>query len=191
MISSPLLKKIMALCSQVIQCRYTTFQDSGYATKVAGLNQNQWPVCSRIGGRIKSDSVAGLRQITQIDYTKDDFTKNEQKYDLIFDVKTNRSVFDYQRVLSPNGIYVTVGGKTSRILQVVFLGKLSKKHKMHMVIYKANKDLNYLIELFKENKLKPVIDKCFSLEKTPEAFRYFGEGRFKGKIVVTLGKNKT
>jgi NADPH:quinone reductase-like Zn-dependent oxidoreductase len=150
---------------------------------VAGLLQNRWPDKIGFGGRITPDYA--------IDYTKDDFTKNEQKYDLIFDVKTNRSVFDYQRVLSPNGIYVTVGGKTSRILQVVFLGKLSKKHKMHMVIYKANKDLNYLIELFKENKLKPVIDKCFSLEKTPEAFRYFGEGRFKGKIVVTLGKNKT
>ena len=135
---------------------------------------------------VKLDTMLTIGADHVIDYTKDDFTKNEQKYDLIFDVKTNRSVFDYQRVLSPNGIYVTVGGKTSRILQVVFFGKLSKKHKMHMVAYKANKDLNYLIELFKADKLKPVIDKCFPLEKTAEAFRYFGEGRFKGKIVVTL-----
>jgi len=136
---------------------------------------------------VKLDTMLTIGADHVIDYTKDDFTKNEQKYDLIFDVKTNRSVFDYQRVLSPNGIYVTVGGKTSRILQVVLFGKLSKKHKMHMVAYKANKDLNYLIELFKADKLKPVIDKCFPLEKTAEAFRYFGEGRFKGKIVVTLG----
>jgi NADPH:quinone reductase-like Zn-dependent oxidoreductase len=136
---------------------------------------------------VKLDTMLTIGADHVIDYTKDDFTKNEQKYDLIFDVKTNRSVFDYQRVLSPNGIYVTVGGKTSRILQVVLFGKLFKKHKMHMVAYKANKDLNYLIELFKADKLKPVIDKCFPLEKTAEAFRYFGEGRFKGKIVVTLG----
>jgi NADPH:quinone reductase-like Zn-dependent oxidoreductase len=121
-----------------------------------------------------------------IDYTKEDFTKNGQKYDLIFDVKTTRSVFDYQRVLCPNGIYVTVGGKTSRILQVVFFGKLLKKYTMHIVGYKANKDLNYIVELFEVDKLKPFIDKCFPLEKTVEAFRYFGEGRFKGKIVVTL-----
>jgi len=125
-----------------------------------------------------------------IDYTKDDFTKSEQQYDLIFDVKTNRSVFDYQRALYLNGIYVTVGGKTSRILQVVSFGKLSKKYKMHMVAYKANKDLSYLVELFEAGKLKPVIDKCFPLEKTAEAFRYFGDGCFKGKIVVKLDHDK-
>jgi NADPH:quinone reductase-like Zn-dependent oxidoreductase len=56
-----------------------------------------------------------------------------------------------------------------------------------MVFYKANKDLNYLIELFKAEKLKPIIDTCYPLEKTSEAFRYFGDGPFKGKIVVTLG----
>ncbi|MGD9171045.1 MAG: NAD(P)-dependent alcohol dehydrogenase [Candidatus Thiodiazotropha sp.] len=134
----------------------------------------------------KIDTMLTLGADHVIDYTKDDFTRSKQKYDLIFDLKTNRSVFDYQRALSPTGIYVTVGGKTSRILQIVFFGKLFKKYNMHMVAYKANKDLNYLIELFEAENLKPVIDKCFPLEKTPDAFRYFGEGRFKGKIVVTV-----
>lgn len=136
---------------------------------------------------VKLETMLKLGADHVVDYTKDDFTQREQKYDLIFDVKTNRSFFDYQRVLYPNGIYVTVGGKTSRILQVVFLGKLFHKHKIHMVAYKANKDLNYIVELFEKDKLKPIIDKCFPLEKTDEAFRYFGEGRFKGKIVVSLG----
>jgi len=136
---------------------------------------------------VKLDTMLTLGADHVIDYTKDDFTRNEQTYDLIFDVKTTRSVFDYQRALCPNGIYVTVGGKTSRILQVVFIGKLSQKYKMHLVAYKANKNLNYLIELFEADKLKPVIDKCFPLEATADAFRYFGEGRFKGKIVVELG----
>jgi len=120
-----------------------------------------------------------------IDYNKEDFTQNGQKYDLVFDVKTDRSVFDYQRALSPKGIYVTVGGKTSRILQVLLFGKLLKKYNMNLVAYQANKDLHYIVELFETDKLKPVIDKCYPLEKTAEAFRYFGEGRFKGKIVVT------
>jgi len=136
----------------------------------------------------KLDIMLELGSDHVIDYTKEDFTQNGQKYDLIFDVKTNRSIFNYQRALLPNGIYVTVGGKTSRILQVVLLGKFSRKHKMYLVPYRANKDTNYLIDLYKANKLKPAIDKCFSLEKTAEAFRYFGEGHFKGKIVVTLGK---
>ncbi|MCG7995246.1 MAG: NAD(P)-dependent alcohol dehydrogenase [Candidatus Thiodiazotropha taylori] len=134
----------------------------------------------------KLDVMLTLGADHVIDYTKEDFTQNNKKYDLILDVKTNRSVFDFQRALSPNGVYVTVGGATSRILQVVLYGKLFRKYRMLMVMYKANKDLNYLIELFEAGKLKPVIDKCFPLEKTAEAFQYFGEGRFKGKIVVTM-----
>ncbi len=121
-----------------------------------------------------------------IDYTKEDFTQNGRQYDLIFDVKTTRSIFDYKRALSPNGTYVTVGGKTSRILQLLLLRKLFKKNRMHLVGYKANKDLNYLVELFEDGKLKPVIDMCFPIAKTADAFRYFGEGRFKGKIVITV-----
>jgi NADPH:quinone reductase-like Zn-dependent oxidoreductase len=135
---------------------------------------------------VKLDTMLSLGADRVIDYTKEDFTQTGRKYDLIFDVKTDRSVFDYQRALRPNGGYVTVGGKTSRILQVAIFGKLTKKYKMQVVAYKANKDLNYLIKLFEAGKLKPVIDKCFPLEKTADAFRYFGKGQFKGKIVVFL-----
>ncbi len=135
---------------------------------------------------VKLDMMRTLGADHVIDYTKEDFTRNGQKYNLIFDVKTDRSVFDYQYALYQDGVYVTVGGKTSRILQVLSFGKLSKKYRMYVVGYKANKDLDYLVELYETGKLKPVIDKCFPLEKTAEAFQYFGEGRFKGKIVVTL-----
>ncbi len=126
-----------------------------------------------------------------IDFTKDDFTKNGRPYDLIFDVKTNRSIFDYKRALSTNGTYVTVGGKTSRILQLLLFKYLFRNHKMHIVGYKPNKDLNYLIGLFEEGKIKAVIDRYFPLEETVDAFRYFGDGRFKGKIVITLEHNST
>lgn len=135
----------------------------------------------------KLDLMRSLGADYVIDCTKVDFTDNEHKYDLIFDVKTNRSPSEYKRVLSPNGVYVTVGGKTYRILQLVAFGRLIKKPKMHMVAYRANKDLPYLIALFEAGKLTPVIDKCYPLEETADAFRYFGEGRFKGKIVITVG----
>jgi len=137
----------------------------------------------------KLDMMRTLGADHVIDYTKEDFTKNGRQYDLIFDVKTTRSVFDYKRALYPNGTYVTVGGKTSRILQLVLFRKLSGKYKMHIVGYIANKDLKFLVALFEAGKLKPVIDKCFPLEKTVDAFRYFEEGRFKGKIVITLEHN--
>ena len=85
---------------------------------------------------------------------------------------------------------MTVGGKTSRILQLLLFRKLYRKYKIHVIGYKANKDSNYLVKLFEAGKLKPVIDKCFPLEETAHAFRYFGEGRFKGKIVIKLDHNK-
>jgi len=137
----------------------------------------------------KLDMMHTLGADHVIDYTKDDFTKNGRQYDLIFDVKTTRSIFEYKRALCPDGAYVTVGGKTSSILQLLLFRKLSPKYKFHVVGYKANKDLNYLVELFEAGKLKPVIDRRFSLEETADAFRYFGEGHFKGKIVITLQHN--
>tara|TARA_B100001964_G_scaffold38817_1_gene42177 strand:+ start:753 stop:1730 length:978 start_codon:yes stop_codon:yes gene_type:complete len=137
----------------------------------------------------KLDMMRKLGADNVIDYIKEDFTKYGQQYDLIFDVKTTRSIFEYKRALSPNGIYATVGGKTSRILQLVFFGSLSGNKKMHMVGYKANKDNAYLTELFEAGKLKPVIDKCFPLEETADAFRYFGEGHFNGKVVITVEHN--
>lgn len=135
---------------------------------------------------VKLDTLLSIGADHVMDFTKVDFTQMGERYDLIFDVKTNRSAFDYRRALRKGGVYVTVGGQTSRILQALLLGKWSKDRKMRVVSYKANKDLKYLIELFDAGKLKPVIDRIFSLEETADAFRYFGEGRFKGKIVVKL-----
>ena len=133
----------------------------------------------------KFDTMQLLGADHLIDYTQEDFTRNGDRYDLIFDVKTTRSINDYKRALHPAGTYVTVGGRTSRILQLLLLRKLSRNHEMHVVGYKANKDLDYLVALFEEGKLKPVIDRCFPLENTADAFRYFENGCFKGKIVVT------
>jgi len=124
-----------------------------------------------------------------IDYTQEDFTKNGQCYDLILDVKTNRSIFDYVRALSPNGIYVTVGGSMARLFQALFLGPLISmisKKKIRIVGLKQNKDLAYMNELFEAGKVKPVIDGPFKLSEVPEAIRYFGEGNHKGKVVITL-----
>jgi len=137
----------------------------------------------------KLDLMRTLGADHVIDYTREDFTKSGQQYDLIFDVKTNRSISYYKRALCPNGIYATVGGTTSRILQLVLFRWFGRNKRMHMIGYKANKDNAYLIKLFEAGNLKPVIDKCFPLDETADAFRYFGEGTFKGKIVITLGDN--
>jgi NADPH:quinone reductase-like Zn-dependent oxidoreductase len=124
-----------------------------------------------------------------IDYTREDFTKNAQRYDLILDVKTNRSIFDYARALSPNGTYVTVGGSLVRIFQALCLGPLismtPKKH-IRIVALKANKDLVYINDLFEAGKLKPVIDGPYKLDEGPEAFRIFSNADHKGKVVIVI-----
>lgn len=124
-----------------------------------------------------------------IDYQKEDFTNSEQRYDLILDTKTNRSTFDYIRVLSPNGKYVTVGGQLPRILQVLILKPLISifsKKSVHIVALKSNKDLNYISELFEADKIKPVIDSLYKLSEAPAAIQYFGEAKHKGKVIIAI-----
>ena len=124
-----------------------------------------------------------------IDYTKEDFTKNGKCYDLILDVKTNRSMFAYARALSRNGVYVTVGGSTARLLQALLLGpwiRMIYKKYIRIVALKTNKELAYLNKLFEAGKIKPVIDGPYKLEEVPEAFRHFGRGTHKGKVVIII-----
>jgi NADPH:quinone reductase-like Zn-dependent oxidoreductase len=124
-----------------------------------------------------------------IDYTKEDFTRNGQCYDLILDVKTNRSIFDYTRALSSNGVYVTVGGSLARLLQALLLGpwiSMTRKKNIRIVALKPNKDLAYMNGLFETGKVKPVIDGPYRLDEVPDAFRVFAKGDHKGKIVITI-----
>ncbi len=141
-------------------------------------------------GKLDMLRSMGFNQV--IDYTKEDFTKKGQRYDLILDVKTNRSIFDYLRALNPNGAYVTVGGSMIRLFQALLLrpliSKISKKN-IRIVPLKQNKDLAYMNELFEAGKVKPVIDRRYTLNEVSEALRYFGEGNHKGKVVITVEHN--
>jgi NADPH:quinone reductase-like Zn-dependent oxidoreductase len=141
-------------------------------------------------GKLDMMRSMGFNQV--IDYSKEDFTKNGQRYDLILDAKTNRSIFNYLRALNPNGVYVTVGGSIIRLLQALILGplisKINKKN-IRIVPLKQNKDLAYMNELFEAGNVKPVIDGPFKLSEVPEAIRYFGEGNHKGKVIITMEHN--
>ncbi len=152
-----------------------------YGVEVTGVDSS---------GKLDMLRSMGFDQV--IDYTQEDFTKNGQCYDLILDVKTNRSIFDYTRALCPNGIYVTVGGSMVRLFQALILGpwiSMISKKKIRIVGLKQNKDLAYMNELFEAGKVKPVIDGPYKLSEVPEAIRYFGEGNHKGKVVITVEHN--
>ena len=125
-----------------------------------------------------------------IDYTKEDFTKNGQQYDLILDVIAYRSVFAYRRALAPNGTYFMAGGSVATIFQMLLLGpwirRTTGKKIRLLVVQTDSKDLVYITELIESGKVKLVIDKRYPLSETDEALRYLGEGHAKGKIVLTV-----
>ena len=137
----------------------------------------------------KLDMVRSIGADHVIDYTQEDFTQNGQLYDLIIDVAAYRSTFDYKRALSPEGAYGVIGGSTARFFQTMFLGpwiSLIGSKKMGTVGAKPNEGLAFMKELFEAAKVVPVIDRRYPLSEVPEAFRYFGEGHVRGKIVITM-----
>ena len=131
--------------------------------------------------------LAGFDHV--LDYTREDFTRRGQCYDLILDTKTNRSPFDYVRALNPGGTYVTVGGALPRLLQALLLGPLIFRilgKTIRIVALKPNKDLGYVNELFEAGKMQPVTDGPYALHQVPEALRIFGEAKHKGKVIIVV-----
>jgi NADPH:quinone reductase-like Zn-dependent oxidoreductase len=142
----------------------------------------------------KLDMLRSIGADQVIDYTREDFTKSGQRYDLILDVVANRSIFAYKRALRPKGIFVFVGGSTATIFRALLLGPLismTGTKKMGVVMWKPNKkeDLVFLKELFEAGKVVPVIDRRYPLSEVPEALRYLEEGHALGKIVITVEHN--
>ena len=135
------------------------------------------------------DLVRSIGADQVIDYTKEDFTLSGQQYDLILATAGYRSLFEYRRALAPNGHYVATGGEMAQIFQPMLLGPWLSTggRKMTNLAMKPNKnDLTFVKDLIEDGKVKPVIDKSFQLNEVPEAFRYYGQGRSRGKVVVTM-----
>jgi NADPH:quinone reductase-like Zn-dependent oxidoreductase len=125
-----------------------------------------------------------------IDYTKEDFTRNGQTYDLILAANGYHPLSAYKRALTPQGIYVMVGGKPGQIFQAMLLGSWMSENggkKLGGFTAKANqKDLVMLKELVDAGKVVPVIDKRYPLSEAAEALRYLGAGHARGKVVITV-----
>lgn len=142
-----------------------------------------------VDSRDKLDMLRSMGAAHLIDYAQVDFTRTGERYDLILDVKTRRPIPACARALRPGGVYVTVGGSMLRLILalawVPWLALVRKKH-VRIVALKPNKDLEYMKERFEAGEVVPVIDRPYSLGEVPEAFRYFGAGRHKGKVVITV-----
>ena len=149
-----------------------------YAVQIAkALGAEVTGVCSTRN----LDLVRSLGADHVIDYTKEDFSQNEGRYDLIIDVVANRPMSEYLRALAPRGKYVAVAFNPRSLL-----ARTGDKKARALTVKPSVEDLTYLRELIEAGELRPVIDKSYSLSEVAEALTYYGERHSRGKVVVNI-----
>ena len=125
-----------------------------------------------------------------IDYKLEDFTQNGQQYDLILAVNGYHPISDYLRALKPEGSYVVAGGSMLQLIQASLQGRRNSQtggqKTQVVVLVQSQKDLVFIKELLESGKIMPVIDGCYPLSKTPEAFWYFEKAHPRGKVVISV-----
>lgn len=143
----------------------------------------------------KLDMVRSIGADHLIDYTRSDFTRSDERYDLVLDVAAHHSIFECKHVLAPGGIYRFVGGSVGAALQAVFLGPwISRFGDTTMGIlmaYPKKKELARMKALLDAGKVSPVIDRSFPLAEVSDALRYLAEGKVRGKVVVAVERHGT
>src|SRR5205085_1187578 len=143
------------------------------------------------------DLVKSIGADHVIDYTKEDFTKTEQRYDMIYDLVGNHSFSERRRILTPNGICVLAGvggagihpeswGRVGRNFWNAFLSNFSKQKFVFYIAKLTKDDLNVLRDLMQSGKVAPVIDRTYKMSETQAALRYMEEGHAHGKVVITM-----
>jgi NADPH:quinone reductase-like Zn-dependent oxidoreductase len=141
------------------------------------------------------DSVEVVRSIGAdhvLDYTRDDFVQAGQRYDVILAVNGDRSIWDYRRALSQNGAYIMSGGSNRQLLDALLYGpllSLGNQKFGNLLTRPSQSDLLFLKDLIETGKIKPVIDRTYTLREVPEAIRYIEEGHARGKVVVAVATN--
>lgn len=139
------------------------------------------------------DTAHGIGADEVIDYTKEDFTANGHRYDLILAANGYHRLSHYRRVLTPTGKYVMTGGAGTQMFEAMlfgpFVSRISKQQ-MGNLLYRPNKeDLMCLKGLIEAGKVVPVVSKIFPLNEAAEAFRFYGAGHVQGKVVITINKD--
>jgi NADPH:quinone reductase-like Zn-dependent oxidoreductase len=133
------------------------------------------------------DTVRSIGADKVIDYTQEDFTQSEGRYDLIVDAVRKSSFSDCKRALTSKGIYVTTAVSPALILQQQWVSITGSQKMVPMVPKKlVTRDLQDLKELLEAGGIKPVIDRSYPLSEVPEALRYYGKGHARGKIVIRM-----
>jgi NADPH:quinone reductase-like Zn-dependent oxidoreductase len=159
-----------------------------YGAKVTGVDDTT-----------KLDMVRLIGADEVIDYTKEDFTQSGDRYDLVFDIPGNHPFSACRRVLAPDGKYVLIGhdrfgqgagrwlGSIPRVLKLVALSPfVSQLPTPKFSMPDKKNQMVVLKQLIETGKLRPVIDRTYSLGEVPEAIRYLEEGHAQGKVIITV-----
>jgi len=164
-----------------------------FAVQIAkALGAHVTGVCS---GR-NAEMVLALGADEVVDYTKDDFTRRDVKYDVILDNVGNRTVGDLRRVLAPEGKFILIGGggpdKGNWIgpmvlpIKTLLMGPFVSQEMGMMIAALNPADLQTLGEMMQSGKVTPVIDRTYPLSEAPDAIRYLETGRARGKVIITM-----
>jgi NADPH:quinone reductase-like Zn-dependent oxidoreductase len=137
----------------------------------------------------KLDMLRSIGAEHVIDYTQEDFTKNGQTYDVIFDVVGKSSFSGSIRSLKQNGYYLLANPGLSHMLRGPGISRKSSKKVISGAASKTTRDLIFLKELIEDGKIKTVIDRRYPLEQIPEAHRYVEKGGKLGNVVITVEHN--
>ena len=139
-------------------------------------------------GTTNLELVTSLGADKVIDYTKGDFTKNGETYDVIFDAVGKSSFSGCMRSLKKEGIYLHAVATPAVMLRTRWASMLSSKKLIGGTAIPETENLIFLKELVEAGKIKPVIDRCYPLEQTAEAHRYVEKGHKKGNVVITVAE---
>ena len=142
------------------------------------------------------DLVRSLGADHVIDYTKEDFAKGEQRYDVILDNVPNHSLSECRRILNPNGKYVMIGGggpndsrwigPFGRVINTMILSPFVSQKMGMMMADPSQKDLTVLADMMQSGKVKPIIDRRYKLSEVPQAIRCLEEGHARGKVIISV-----
>ena len=128
-----------------------------------------------------------------IDYTKEDFTKGGQRYDVLLDNVGNRSLSECRSVLNPQGKYIMIGGESGRWLDPLprmiaarVMARFVRQEMGMMLAHVTKEDLTTLGDLLQSGKVTPVIDRRYKFSEVPAAIRYLEQGHARGKVVITF-----
>ena len=149
-------------------------------------------VCS---GR-NAERVRALGADRVIDYTREDFTRDGQRYDVVLDLVGNRSLLDIRRALKPGGRHVLIGGggpndgrwigPLSKVLHGLLLNPFVDEEFFMMLTKIDAADLEHVAGLMREGKVVPVIDRRYPLAQVPAAIDYLEQGRARGKVIIDV-----